>query len=100
MNYDKFFINALDVLKQEGRYRVFNDIKRISGKFPNAVYFSGNQEKKIVVWCSNDYLGMGQKNTMPHEPYNNKIKNLNFKNILVLEGQLLMAILNRILFSF
>ena len=60
MNYDKFFINALDVLKQEGRYRVFNDIKRISGKFPNAVYFSGNQEKKIVVWCSNDYLGMGQ----------------------------------------
>jgi len=60
MNYDNFFINALDVLKQEGRYRIFNDIKRISGKFPNAVYFSGNQEKKIVVWCSNDYLGMGQ----------------------------------------
>ena len=60
MNYDKFFINALDVLKQEGRYRVFNDIKRISGKFPNAVYFLGNQEKKVVVWCSNDYLGMGQ----------------------------------------
>ena len=60
MNYDKFFINALDVLKQEGRYRVFNDIKRISGKFPNAVYFSGDKEKKVVVWCSNDYLGMGQ----------------------------------------
>ena len=60
MNYDNFFINALDVLKQEGRYRVFNDIKRISGKFPNAVYFSGDQEKKVVVWCSNDYLGMGQ----------------------------------------
>ena len=60
MNYDKFFINALDVLKEEGRYRVFNDIKRISGKFPNAVYFLGNQEKKVVVWCSNDYLGMGQ----------------------------------------
>ena len=60
MNYDKFFINALDVLKEEGRYRVFNDIKRISGKFPNAVYFSGDQEKKVVVWCSNDYLGMGQ----------------------------------------
>ena len=60
MNYDNFFINALDVLKQEGRYRIFNDIKRISGKFPNAVYFSGNQENKVVVWCSNDYLGMGQ----------------------------------------
>ena len=60
MNYDNFFINALDVLKQEGRYRVFNDIKRISGKFPNAVYFSGDHEKKVVVWCSNDYLGMGQ----------------------------------------
>ena len=60
MNYDNFFINALDVLKQEGRYRVFNDIKRISGEFPNAVYFSGDQEKKVVVWCSNDYLGMGQ----------------------------------------
>ena len=60
MNYDNFFINALDVLKQEGRYRVFYDINRISGKFPNAVYFSGDQEKKVVVWCSNDYLGMGQ----------------------------------------
>ena len=60
MNYDNFFINALDVLKQEGRYRIFNDIKRISGKFPNAVYFTGDQEKKVVVWCSNDYLGMGQ----------------------------------------
>ena len=60
MNYDNFFKNALDLLKQEGRYRVFNDIKRISGRFPNAVYFSGDQEKKVIVWCSNDYLGMGQ----------------------------------------
>ena len=60
MNYENFFKNALNVLKQEGRYRIFNDIKRISGKFPNAVYFLGNQEKKVVVWCSNDYLGMGQ----------------------------------------
>ncbi|PPR27788.1 MAG: 5-aminolevulinate synthase [Alphaproteobacteria bacterium MarineAlpha9_Bin2] len=60
MNYDKYFQNALEVLRKEGRYRVFNDIERISGKFPNAIYFSGKKEKKVVVWCSNDYLGMGQ----------------------------------------
>ena len=40
MNYNKFFSNALDSLKSEGRYRVFNDIKRTLGKFPNAIHYS------------------------------------------------------------
>ena len=60
MNYDRYFKNALDTLRLEGRYRVFNDIKRVSGKFPQAIYFSEKGEKEVIVWCSNDYLGMGQ----------------------------------------
>ena len=60
MNYDRYFKNALDALRLEGRYRVFNDIKRVSGKFPQAIYFSDKGEKEVIVWCSNDYLGMGQ----------------------------------------
>ena len=60
MNYDRYFKNALDALRLEGRYRVFNDIKRVSGKFPQAIYFSEKGEKEVIVWCSNDYLGMGQ----------------------------------------
>ena len=60
MNYNKFFSNALDSLKSEGRYRVFNDIKRTLGKFPNAIHYSNSEEREVSVWCSNDYLGMGQ----------------------------------------
>ena len=60
MNYDRYFKNALAALRSEGRYRVFNDIKRVSGKFPQAIYFSEKGEKEVIVWCSNDYLGMGQ----------------------------------------
>ena len=60
MNYNKFFSSALDSLKSEGRYRVFNDIKRTLGNFPNAIHYSGSEKKEVSVWCSNDYLGMGQ----------------------------------------
>lgn len=47
-------------LKTSGKYRVFNDILRENGKFPNAIWYGPYNIKKIVNWCSNDYLGMGQ----------------------------------------
>jgi 5-aminolevulinate synthase len=61
MNYDLIFDKAIDRLHAEGRYRVFIDILRNKGKFPNARCFAGhNGPKPITVWCSNDYLCMGQ----------------------------------------
>ncbi|MEQ1549744.1 5-aminolevulinate synthase [Sphingorhabdus sp.] len=61
MNYDEIFNKAIDRLHEEGRYRVFIDILRNKGKFPNARCFAGhNGPKDITVWCSNDYLCMGQ----------------------------------------
>ena len=60
MNYNKYFNGALNSLKNEGRYRVFNDIKRTLGNFPKAIHYSNSEEKEVSVWCSNDYLGMGQ----------------------------------------
>lgn len=61
MNYDEIFNKAIDRLHAEGRYRVFIDILRNKGKFPNARCFAGhNGPKPITVWCSNDYLCMGQ----------------------------------------
>ena len=58
-NLDKFK-KILETLKKEGKYRVFNDILRERGKFPNAIWYSKYGVKKIINWCSNDYLGMGQ----------------------------------------
>ena len=61
MDYDGIFRAAIDRLHDEGRYRVFIDILRTKGSFPNAHCFHGhNGPKPITVWCSNDYLGMGQ----------------------------------------
>jgi 5-aminolevulinate synthase len=61
VNYDQIFDKAIDRLHAEGRYRVFIDILRNKGKFPNARCFAGhNGPKDITVWCSNDYLCMGQ----------------------------------------
>jgi 5-aminolevulinate synthase len=60
VNYDEIFRSAIDRLHSEGRYRVFVDIIRNKGSFPNAMCFGGNGPKPITVWCSNDYLGMGQ----------------------------------------
>lgn len=56
----KPFQDKIDELKQEGKYRVFNDILRERGKFPKAIWYSKYAIKEIVNWCSNDYLGMGQ----------------------------------------
>ena len=60
MSYEKKLSNALDAVKREGRYRVFADIKRQRGAFPKADAIVANASKPITVWCSNDYLGMGQ----------------------------------------
>jgi 5-aminolevulinate synthase len=61
VDYDGIFKAAIDRLHEEGRYRVFIDILRTKGSFPNAHCFHGhNGPKPITVWCSNDYLGMGQ----------------------------------------
>ena len=56
----KPFQQKLEQLKQEGKYRVFNDILRERGKFPKAIWYGKYNIKEIVNWCSNDYLGMGQ----------------------------------------
>ncbi len=61
MNYDQVFDQAIERLHSEGRYRVFIDILRNKGAYPNARCFAGhNGPKDITVWCSNDYLAMGQ----------------------------------------
>ncbi|WP_265530023.1 5-aminolevulinate synthase [Sphingomicrobium marinum] len=61
MDYNRIFSDAIDRLHDEGRYRVFIDIMRTKGAYPNARCFHGhNGPKPITVWCSNDYLGMGQ----------------------------------------
>ena len=60
MDYDRIFKSAIERLHDEGRYRVFIDILRTKGSYPNARCFGGNGPKPITVWCSNDYLGMGQ----------------------------------------
>ena len=54
------FQKLLDELKSNGKYRVFNDILREKGKFPQAIWYGPYNIKNIVNWCSNDYLGMGQ----------------------------------------
>jgi 5-aminolevulinate synthase len=60
MDYAQAFAKALQALKNEGRYRVFADIRRDRGHFPSARHFAQGGARTITVWCSNDYLGMGQ----------------------------------------
>ena len=60
MDYAGHFKAALDAIRAEGRYRVFADVKRQRGAFPQATQYTADGIRPITVWCSNDYLGMGQ----------------------------------------
>ena len=60
MNFDALFQDQLDTLKKEGNYRYFADLERKAGKFPRAANHFQGEKRDVTVWCSNDYLGMGQ----------------------------------------
>jgi 5-aminolevulinate synthase len=60
MDYTPFFADALARLRDERRYRVFVDLERMAGRFPRTIWHSPQGPRDIIVWCSNDYLGMGQ----------------------------------------
>ena len=60
MDFDTLFQSQLDALKADGNYRVFADLERVRGSFPKAASHFGGSKSDVTVWCSNDYLGMGQ----------------------------------------
>lgn len=65
MDYEQHFANKVDALKQEGRYRTFATLERIAGRFPKALYHAPDgSAREVTIWCSNDYLGMGQNRTV------------------------------------
>ena len=66
MAYDKFLADAIARLRDKRQYRVFADLERISGRFPHAIWHSLQGPRNVVIWCSNDYLGMGQHPKVIH----------------------------------
>ena len=59
--YKKIFKESLEKLKKDGNYRIFADLEKIAGNFPQALNYKENSVSEVTVWCSNDYLGMSQK---------------------------------------
>lgn len=60
VNYEEYFVDQLNGLRDGGNYRIFADLERRRGAFPSALRHTGEGTQEVVVWCSNDYLGMGQ----------------------------------------
>jgi len=60
MDYEAFFKQKLEDIKAEGRYRIFADLERCAKDFPYAFYYNEGTPRRVVVWCANDYLAMGQ----------------------------------------
>src|SRR5260370_24733639 len=60
MIYDDFFSKAIARLHDDRRHRVFANLERVGARFPRAVWHAPDGPREVVVWCSNDYLGMGQ----------------------------------------
>ena len=60
MDFEKFFTERLEALKASGNYRVFAELERCAGDFPRARRYEGDAVEDVTVWCSNDYMGMGQ----------------------------------------
>jgi 5-aminolevulinate synthase len=59
-DYDSFFVNRIEQIKEDGRYRTFVEIERLAGRFPKALHYHASGVREVTVWCSNDHLGMGQ----------------------------------------
>ena len=59
-DHQNFFASELDLLRQEGRYRVFAELERKAGHFPQARRYKDGSTQDVTIWCANDYLGMGQ----------------------------------------
>ena len=59
-DYKKIFRESLDELKKDGNYRIFADLEKLAGNFPQALNYKDNSVSEVTVWCSNDYLGMSQ----------------------------------------
>ncbi len=66
MDYERYFADSLSGLRAEGRYRIFAELERHAGQFPRAKRYmpDGSEVDGVTVWCSNDYLGMGQNETV------------------------------------
>ena len=64
MDFDALFQAQLNTLKEDGNYRIFAELERQAGKFPQAICHDAEAPDQVTVWCSNDYLGMGQNPTV------------------------------------